>query len=137
MIQVGDQKLEPPIVTLQVGKTLYTFRNGDSTGKQMGVPGGLAALGLLQQFETVWRRGTKVGSVEVDSAAYDVYHYATPAESVEAWFDPATLVPLRWLSKVRTNGSVEQGLIVFAGVEINVAIPDELLKVPKGLMFSK
>jgi hypothetical protein len=146
LLQVGDSRLESPVITMQVKGSLYTFGKGGLKGTRTDLPDGLARLPLLKQFERVRHQGQRTGSVEIDGAAFgekagmlklDVYHYAAAAESVEAWFNPLTLVPVRWLSRIRVGDSLSQGLMIFASVEINVPIPDSLLELPKGITFSR
>lgn len=145
MLAIGDQNLEPHIVSIQKGGMLYTFSKASKAGERARLPAGLlASLGILEQIETVRRKGQIVGSFEADSSlqeagaqggTYDVYRYVAAEETVEAWIHRATATPFRWASKATKVDS--QSLSVFAKVEPNVPIPDSLLKLPQGITWKE
>ena len=137
LLQVLDKKLKPPVVSIQVADTIYTFERGAKKGTKLQLPG-FAGKSLLAQFDIVRTKGEKTGTIDVEGVTYEILNYdAGGGEAIEAWINPATGLPLRWRSTVTHADTPDVMIIVYADATRNLDIADDLFQIPAKVKFNE
>jgi outer membrane lipoprotein-sorting protein len=128
------------IVTIQYGDTLYSYTEGEGLATTGWLGNGLTSLGFINQMSEVKAHGERGESKEIDGVQYHQYVYRenAPEEVVVGYLSATNSLPGIWtLAELEDDGRVIQRTAAFRDLEANVAIPDKLFHLPRGLTFQK
>lgn len=128
------------VVTIQYGDTLYSYTEGEGLATTGWLGEGLASLGFINQISEVQAHGERGESKEIDGVQYHQYIYRAnaPEEVAVGYLSATSSLPESWtLAELEEDGRVIHRTIAFRDLEENVAIPDNLFHLPRGLTFQE
>ncbi|NNC90763.1 MAG: hypothetical protein HKN82_20085 [Akkermansiaceae bacterium] len=126
------------VVSLQLGDTLYTFKDGSKTGKKKWLGTGLGSMGLINQIAEVKANGIRHGSREINGVEHHefLYNMDAPQAGAVAHISAETSLPHMWISILnRADDTSSRLTMIYRDLEANVAIPEGTFDLPEGVTF--
>jgi outer membrane lipoprotein-sorting protein len=127
-------------VSIQIGDTLFNYREGSTTGTKQQLRSGLSSMGLVRRIAEVKANGVKEPTQKIEGKLYNKYTYGAnlPAEAATVFLSSETSLPAVWISAIERSDTGKSVVVEqFRNMQANVEIPKGLFDLPPNVTFSE